>query len=104
MPPQGCRPDVNCEGVFVLTSTFSARFTPATSRPVPTASGRSLRVGSNVRHAEWSHQRPGGGASKSKCCLTTLGAVKQQKNSLNLEQRERVDLEATLQAESGHGA
>src|SRR6266481_10211673 len=38
------------------------------------------------------------GASKSKCCLTALGSVKQQKNSLNLEQGERVDMKATLQA------
>ena len=85
MPPQRCGPDVNCEGSLFLTSTFPARFTPATSRPVPAASGRSLRVGSNVRHAEWSHQ-PRRGASKSKCCLTASSAVKQQKDSLNLEQ------------------
>src|SRR5438270_2630135 len=86
MPPQGRCPDVNCEGFLFLTSTFSARFTPATSRPAPTASGRSLRVGSNVRHAEWSDQRPRGAPRNRKCCLTALSVVKQQKNSLNLEQ------------------
>ena len=42
MPPQGCGPEVNCEEFLFLTSTFPARFTPATSRPVPAASGRSL--------------------------------------------------------------